>query len=419
MLQKLSAQSVKKLEVRDVAYEVRDTTLKGLLLRIQPTGLKTYYLEYRNAAAKRNRIKIGEAGSMTADQARANARLLYADALKGVDLQAAKKDKRRQAEAARKRTLGVFLDDVYTPWSEQHHARSTQSRARLRAAFATLMDQPMADLTPGVLEQWRTERRRGGSTPATVNRDITALRGLLSRAVDWGYLEAHPLPRGKLKKLKVDSTSRLRFLAPEEEAALRAALDRREMKARAGRAKANDWRAVRGYPLLPDLWAAAFVDYLKPMVLLAINTGLRRGELFKLDWQDINLRSANLTVQATNAKSGELRHVPLNIEAVDVLKRWRGASIAAGPVFPANAEGERLGNIQTSWENLRKDAGLVDFNFHDLRHTFASKLVMAGVDLNTVRELLGHADIEMTLRYAHLANEHKAEAVNRLVNMVR
>ncbi len=81
----------------------------------------------------------------------------------------------------------------------------------------------------------------------------------------------------------------------------------------------------------------------------------------------------------------------------------------------SKASGGRLTDIKTAWGNLVKAAELDDFRFHDLRHTFASNLVMAGVDLNTVRELLGHSDIKMTLRYAHLAPEHKAAAVELLV----
>ena len=90
---------------------------------------------------------------------------------------------------------------------------------------------------------------------------------------------------------------------------------------------------------------------------------------------------------------------------------WRNQTDSTGLVFPSPVTGESLISIKRSWGAVVKDAKLEDFTFHDLRHTFASKLVMKGVDLNTVRELLGHASIDMTLRYAHLAPEHKAAAV--------
>ena len=102
----------------------------------------------------------------------------------------------------------------------------------------------------------------------------------------------------------------------------------------------------------------------------------------------------------------------LHSEARAVLKRWQ-ASSPTDRVFPGKG-GRRLVDVKTSWAILMRDADLKAFRFHDTRHDFASKLVMAGVDLNTVRELLGHSDITMTLRYAHLAPEHKAAAVEKL-----
>ena len=114
--------------------------------------------------------------------------------------------------------------------------------------------------------------------------------------------------------------------------------------------------------------------------------------------------------------SGVSSHAPLNAEAVRVLTTWKPKH-ESGLVFPGD-EGERLGSLKTSWKNLVAEsaANVTDFRFHDLRHTFTSKLVQRGVDLNTVRELLGHSDIKMTLRYAHLAPGNTAAAVAKLVN---
>jgi integrase len=131
-------------------------------------------------------------------------------------------------------------------------------------------------------------------------------------------------------------------------------------------------------------------------------------------WQDVDLTRRIVTVAAAHAKSGRTRYVPLNDEAVRILKTWRTSDVAStGYVFPG-AGGARLIDVKTAWMSLLRVAGVTGFRFHDLRHTFASRLVMAGVDLNTVRELLGHADLKMTLRYAHLAPEHKAAAVAKL-----
>jgi integrase len=144
------------------------------------------------------------------------------------------------------------------------------------------------------------------------------------------------------------------------------------------------------------------------MTLLALNTGMRRGELTSIKWNDVNLHTKIITIRAGYAKSAKARHIPLNSEALDVLKRYRKQHSGEGRLFD-------VFSVKKSWNALMTNAGIRDFRFHDLRHTFASKLVAAGVDLNTVRELLGHADIRMTLRYAHLAPEHKAAAVQKLV----
>src|SRR5262249_48394378 len=132
-------------------------------------------------------------------------------------------------------------------------------------------------------------------------------------------------------------------------------------------------------------------------------------------WGDVDLVQCRLIVRGTSAKSGLTRHVPLNTEAADVLRAWRSSEHKTRDLVFPGPEGKPMFSLKTAWSKVATAAKLKDFTFHDLRHTFASKLVQAGVDLNTVRELLGHADIKMTLRYSHLAPEHKAAAVAKLV----
>tara|TARA_R110002072_G_scaffold271576_1_gene431557 strand:- start:2266 stop:2895 length:630 start_codon:yes stop_codon:yes gene_type:complete len=206
----------------------------------------------------------------------------------------------------------------------------------------------------------------------------------------------------------------VRYLSKTEERLLRNTLDVREEQIIKERNSANDWRESRDYEKLPDLSKLNFIDHLKPMVLLSLNTGLRQGELFNLTWSNINFNRKILTVFGSMSKSSKARHIPLNNEAYNVLKDWHKQSqIDVSFVFP-NKMNKPFDNVRSSWDKLLKDAGIKDFRWHDMRHHFASRLVMAGVDLNTVRELLGHSEISMTLRYAHLAPEHKAEAVSKL-----
>jgi integrase len=150
------------------------------------------------------------------------------------------------------------------------------------------------------------------------------------------------------------------------------------------------------------------------MVMLSLNTGLRRGELFHLRWADINFDQKILTVQGGGAKSGKTRHIPLNQPALEVLTGWYALSKNRNEwVFVGNT-GNPFDNVNKSWREVLRQAEIPHFRWHDLRHTFSSWLVMKRVDLNTVRELLGHAELKMTLRYAHLAPEHKAIAFEML-----
>ncbi|OGT38471.1 MAG: hypothetical protein A3F11_05035 [Gammaproteobacteria bacterium RIFCSPHIGHO2_12_FULL_37_14] len=392
-----------KLKPDDKPYDVRDDKLTGFLVRVNISGKLLYMCEY----ARGKRITIGRTDVLTPTQARDRAMSILGDAAKGID--PGKKNTKIDHL-----TLLQFLDDHYKPWVTEHRRVGHQTLAQLKRCFGDLFgDKPLTEITPVLVDQWRTQRLKKGSKAETANRDIAILKAALSKAVLWGLLTKNPL--NKLKMLKTDRSIKVRFLSTEEEKRLRDAAVLRENKVKAEREHANQWRSERGYDLFPDMKQLTFVDHMRPMILLSINTGLRRGEVFSLRWENIDLERATLTIEGADAKSGKTRHVPLNTEALHVLKIWKKQTGNVGLVF-ANRDGQRFDNIKKAWLGILRAAKIENFRWHDLRHHFASRLVMAGVDLNTVRELLGHTDMSMTLRYAHLAPEHKANAVEKLVN---
>ena len=150
------------------------------------------------------------------------------------------------------------------------------------------------------------------------------------------------------------------------------------------------------------------------IVILALNTGIRRNAIFSLKWNDINFEERNIRLNASSAKSRRVSYIPLNDAAYNALVEWKILSPESELVFPSPVTGIKLNNVKRSWKTILRDADIHNFRFHDLRHDFASRLVMKGVDLNTVRELMTHSDIKMTLRYAHLAPEKTKSAVDLL-----
>ncbi len=413
MRTKLTERVIRTIEPKDVPYELVDSEMNGFILRVQPSRVLTYYLIYRTTEGIKKRYRLGRHGAITLTQARDLARQFSAKTLSGVDVQAEKKKAQLEQEKIKSRTLKGFIEHHYAPWAKVERKTGLETIKRLNFNFRHLMELPLKEIYPWMIEKWCAEQRKAGKVATTINRDVATLRTVISKAVAWNWLEVSPLM--KLKPLKIDNRAKVRYLSEDEEKRLFFALQERDKQAVLKRDSGNQWRAARGYNLLPSLEQQVFSDYLTPMVLLAIHTGLRRGELFDLCWDYVDLNKATLTVAGDKAKSGKTRHVPLNSKALYALKAWREQCSSNELVFPGK-EGQRMDNVRKSWASVLKSAGITHFRWHDLRHHFASKLVMAGVDLNTVRELLGHADLTVTLRYAHLAPEHKAEAVARLVS---
>ncbi len=383
--------------------DIRDTKLRGFVLRVRRSGVHTYRVQ----VGRGQWLTLGTIDKLTPQQARDEAQRMLAATALGQNLVEARRAK-RQAH-----TLDTFLREVYEPWATTHLATGAETIARVRASFADLLASKLSELSAFHVERWRTSRRKAGVRPSTVNRELNDLRALLHRAVQWKHVKANPLD--EVSPERVDRRPQVRYLSPAEEARMLAALDARDTRLREGRASANAWRQARGYPLLPAL--DGFADHLSPLVRLALHTGLRRGELFALRWADVSLDAGRLTVRGQHAKSGQTRHVPLNAEAQRVLRTW-GPGASDALVFPSPDDSAKpLTDVKTAWLELMRKAAITGFRFHDLRHTFASNLVQAGVDLAVVRELLGHSTILMTERYAHLRPEQAVDAVGRLVRV--
>ncbi|MES1934296.1 integrase family protein [Salinisphaera shabanensis T35B1] len=382
-------------------YEIRDTKLAGFICRVQPSGRKTYIVEY----ARGRRMTIGNAAVLTPAQAREKAKMILGQAAEGQDPAL---EKRKQKSG----TLRAFIENEYRPWAKANRKQGDANCDRALKVFPALADRPLHEITAHQVDRIRTERLNAGRAPTTINRDVACLSGALSYAVRAKYIEVHPL--ADLKAADSDTSSKVRYLSDDEAKRLRAALRARDDEIREGRNRGNAWREERGRELMPAIPLDGYGDHLTPLVLLSLNTGVRRGEAFGLEWADVDFELQQVTIRGATSKKNRTRHIPLNTEALDALTRWHKQAGETKLVF-TNRDGGRVDNVRKSWAGVLNAAKITGFRWHDMRHTFASWLVMRGVDLNTVRELLGHGDIKMTLRYAHLAPQHKADAVARLI----
>jgi integrase len=268
----------------------------------------------------------------------------------------ASKARKRTIEADR-RQLELLKGEfgAETPLVEITASRISEYKAKRLAAVRKIGEGEVA-----------TERRL---TSAAVNRPLALLRHLLRLAhEEWESIDR--VPRIRLEK---EPQGRLRWLTQEE---INRLLDA------AARSRNKELRAA---------------------VIVALNTGLRRGELLGLTWERVDLSRGVIRLELT--KSGRRREVPMNDDSYRAL-------VCIGPKAGGRVFKTRY--IQTAYNNAVAAAKLDDVNFHTLRHTFASWAVMRGVTLKELQELLGHASLAMTMRYAHLAPEHLRTAVSRL-----
>ena len=215
--------------------------------------------------------------------------------------------------------------------------------------------------------------------PATVNRYLGTFSTAISTAVrEWGWLEKNPMINGRVRK-KIEPLGRVRFLSDDE----------RKHLLKACKDSGN--------------------NLLFPIVITALSTGMRLGELMTLDWADVDLKKGWIVLEHT--KNNERRGVPLQGAALECLKELsKVRRINTKLIFP-NRRGDGPAEFRRSWLKALEEAKIQDFKFHDLRHSAASYLAMNGATLLEIADILGHRTLEMVKRYSHLADDHKAKVV--------
>jgi integrase len=271
------------------------------------------------------------------------------------------------------------LTERYLSWVKGRQRSANIKEYVVNQLLEKFGNLPLRRFSTALIEQLQTDIINKGRKPATNNKTLNILKHMFSKAVDWDMVESETLKRiRKVKPLK-DEGKRLRYLTQEECTALIHAAE----------------------------------SHLKPIVITALNTGMRKSEILNLQWDNVDLKHGFILLSQDQTKNAERKEIPINNTLRETLQGIT-RRLDSPYVFYVHATGKPYHVIKRSFSTACRRAKIKDFRFHDLRHTFASHLVMAGIDLTTVKELLGHKDIKMTLRYAHLAPSHKVKAVDIL-----
>lgn len=287
---------------------------------------------------------------------------------------------------AKRRTVQELVDRYCLEVLPEKSRQTARKQSRQLEAWASFLgrETPLADVTPARIAEYRDRLVREGRSGPTANRYLAALSHAFTVArKEWGWVAENPVMEVSKKK---ENPGRLRYLSPEEIERLLAACEESSNR------------------------------LLHTVVLLALTTGMRKGEILGLTWDRVDLKTGRVTLEET--KNGERRIIPVpeaslkELQEVAVVRRIDSSFVfpGANPMHPIE--------LRKPWEKALREAEIEDFRFHDLRHTAASYLAMDGVDMLTIADILGHKTLQMVKRYSHLADEHRANALNRLAEIV-
>lgn len=272
-----------------------------------------------------------------------------------------------------------FADKYLKKYSEvQNRGWKKSDWVYIRALKKYFSGYFLSEITKELVDSYRAMKKAEGTKNGGINRIVACLKCMFNRAIEWGDFD-NLNPVAKVKKLQ-EPSGRTRYLEKED---LRRLIDCCE-------------------------------ENFKPYVLIAFHTGLRYSEQLNLEWSDLDFKNSIVSIRHT--KNGNRRILPMND---DVKKIFSGISKQVNsPFIFCHKKGKPNINVRGAFEKAKKRASIADFHWHDIRHTTASHLAMSGIDLYTIKNILGHSTITMTERYAHLSPSHKNNAIAVLNGVV-
>lgn len=282
-------------------------------------------------------------------------------------------------------TLKEFIDKIYLPWARANKKSFDNDEEVCEVVKSHFKSKRLSEISPLDVERFKRVRvatktkHNKERQPSTVNRELNIFSRVLTLAIDAGHIKENPCRR--VKRFKEDN-ERIRFLSREEEKRLLSELEDTEPA--------------------------------HSIVVFALNTGMRFGEIASLCWHEVDF--SRKLIHVTQTKTSKNRVIPMNQVVLDVLKEQKVRKTTkpeADLVFPSWKSGGRFTKLN-SFKSACEEQGIEDFHFHDLRHTFASRLAEEGVSPFTIAELLGHRNLETTKRYTHATDGRKREAVEAL-----
>jgi integrase len=260
--------------------------------------------------------------------------------------------------------LGRYLE--YAKDNHRSYKRDITISKALLKSFGNML---LSNITSWHVEKFKSQRKDQDLSLSTINRELTVLKRVFNLGIEWKLTSYNPVKGVKFFKIPLQ---KLRVLSEEE---------------------------------FLKLYNAAS-PHLKPILLIAVSTGMRRGEVLSLKWEDIDLKNGVIFVK--DSKTYESRAIPMNEGLIENLELKKAST---NEYLFCNTDGTAIESVNRSFHTARRRSRIAYCTFHCLRHTFATRAVMAGVDIVTVQETLGHKTIAMTKRYSHPTPEHKKKAV--------